>query len=335
MSKNKFTMEFGNFICKFGRKKGLLSMFDEVVSPAFFDKKMFRHYGDTKYFLYDVELVNLTKNKNEPVAGIVGRIIKDTLIEREQIFEESRGLVKDSRAIRSSPSAIFLLILNNHRLIYIKETRDAPTKETFGHTILNFLYKKHQIFINEQHEKLSANNKKITKTELKKTYPRPSLDIISLTSDGNIKNFINKYDTLKKIEIRFQNRNDEVDNDHFFEMFQKKQDAIKSDTSKLTHYNKDGLEKAEAIREVQDATAQGNQFVKLSGTDESGDKLDGNNEIFQLKKTIQGLTGTLVEDAANMYDSFVSLKKREMIKVLDDTERIKDIILSLINGIEK
>lgn len=333
MPKKTYIMEFGNFICKFGRKK-LLDFAESIVIPAFFDKKLYRYFGETRYFLYNVEFIDLTKNHDKPIAAICGRIIKDTILEREQVFDENKGLVKDSRAIKSSPSAIFLLILNNHRLIYIKETKDAPTKETFGNTILNFLRSKHQEFINNEYIKINSDDKKITKRELLKIYPRPSLDIIPLTSNVGIEEFIQKYNKLKKIEIIFKNRNDETDNNYFFEALQTRQDLIQSKNTKLTHYNKEGLEKEEAIKEVQEASSHGNQLIKLSGIDEDGDKLDGNNEEFQLKKSIVGITGNIEEDAANIYNSFLTLLESGTIKVKQDTTQIKDLISTIIGKLK-
>jgi hypothetical protein len=81
----------------------MLDMVDEVVFPAFFDEKMSRNYGRTNYFFYDVNLINLSKKKKTPVIGILGRIIKDTTLEREQIYKEGKGLIKDSRAIMTCP----------------------------------------------------------------------------------------------------------------------------------------------------------------------------------------------------------------------------------------
>lgn len=324
MPKKEMNMELGNFICRFGGSKVLIDLIDEIVLPAFLDKELIRTYGKTSFFFYDVELVNITKSKNRPVLGIVGRIIKDTTLEREQIYEEGRGLIKDSTAIRSSPSAIFLLILNNHRLIYLKETRDAPSKETFGQTILNFIRNKHKKFIDDKYEELNQNSEqeKITKKDLKNEYPHPSLEIVALTSDESIENFVKKYDLLKTIEIKFSDRNDETDNDPFFEQLQNKKDAIGSQTSTLKHHNKDGLAKDEAIKEIQDAAEQGNQIINLTGIDSEGDKLRGNNEKFQLKKTVDGLTGNIAEDAPKLYASFVSLVNDGIIKVAGDTDKV-------------
>lgn len=88
-------------------------------------------------FFHDVKPVLLDNSENK-VIGIIGRFIKDTTLVREQIFLDKQRIVKDSESIQSSPSSIFLLILNNHRLIYVKETKNAPPKDAFIKTLLSF-----------------------------------------------------------------------------------------------------------------------------------------------------------------------------------------------------
>ena len=153
MRRKKFNLELGNFICRFGSKKVLLDLADEIIIPAFTDPNLSRGFGKTKYFFHEVKLVAIPNTSQKPILGIIGRFVKDTTLEREQIFKEGKGLIKDSSSIKSSPSSIFLLILHNHRLLYVKETKYAPSKETFGHTALNFIRKKYSIFIDNEYEK--------------------------------------------------------------------------------------------------------------------------------------------------------------------------------------
>lgn len=155
MAERTLNMEMGNLICRFGSDHVLLDLAEEVVLPAFLTENQVRSYGSTRYFFHDVKPV-LLDNDADKVVGIIGRFIKDTTLAREQIFVEDRGLVRDSESIRSSPSSIFLLILNNHRLIYVKETKDAPPKDAFKSTLLDFLRESHERFINKTFENHKA-----------------------------------------------------------------------------------------------------------------------------------------------------------------------------------
>lgn len=335
MSDKSLSMEMGNLICRFGRDKVLLDMADEIVLPCFFDEKLVRTYSKTSYFFHEVSPVLLKDDASESVVGIAGRFIKDTTLEREQIFEEGKGLVKDSDSMRSSPSAIFLLILNNHRLIYVKETRDAPPKESFRSTVLSFLRDKHKEHIDAEYERLNAareedpNAVRVTKKELHEITPRPTLELIPLTSEDSIEEFVRTYSILKTIEISLSDRNDENDNDPFFEAMQKRKDAIGSTKTLIKHNNSKGLNKDEVIGEIAEATEQGNQNVKLSGVDNEGDILRGNNDSFQLRKPLEGLSPRPANAANDLYDSFVGLVESGLVKIPESSQKAKAIVKSL------
>lgn len=326
MSEKTLNMEMANLVCRFGGDKVLLDLEEEVVLPSFFDDSMIRIYDKTSYFFYDVEAVKF-KEKDQTVVCIAGRFIKDTTLEREQIFDRKKGIIQDSDTMRSSPSSIFLLILNNHRLIYVKETKNAPSKETFKSTLLSFIKIKHEQFINKEYEVNNVENtKKITKKSLYDTYPKPSLDLIPLTSSESIESFIRNYETLKYIEISLSDRNDENDNDPFFEQLQKRKDSLGSDKTVVQHRNAKGLDKERAISEVREATAQGNQKVKLNGVDSEGDVLRGNNEEFQLRKPLAGLNKTPSKAAIKLYDTFKSLVDDGLVNIPQTSQKAKKIV---------
>jgi len=335
MSDRTLNMEIANLICRFGDQV-LLDHIEDIVLPAFFDVNLVRRYEMTSHFLHQVSLVKLQENNNEVFVGLAGRFIKDTTLRREQIFEQGKGLVKDPGLMRSSPSAIFLLILNNHRLVYVRETRDAPTKESFKATLLAFLRKKHKDYIKKEYEKNKVERRKfpnlpkVTKRDLYEFLPNPTLDLIPLTSEDSIENFINKYNVLKTIEIFLSDRNDENDNDRFFEELQRRKDAIGSARSVVKHINNGGLNKEAAVKEVTEATLQGNQSVKLSGFDSEGDKLIGNNEHFQLRKPIDDLSDAPEKAAYDLYRSFIGLAEEGLIKLPPTSEKAMRIINSLI-----
>lgn len=335
MSGKSLSMELGNLICRFGRDKVLLDMADEIVLPCFFDEKLVRSYSKTSYFFHEVSPVLLNNDASDIVVGIAGRFIKDTTLEREQIFEEGKGLVKDAGSMRSSPSAIFLLILNSHRLIYVKETKDAPSKESFRSTLLSFLRYKHKEYIEAEYERLNAAREedpkaeRVTKKDLNEATPRPTLELIPLTSEDSIEAFVRKYRILKTIEISLSDRNDENDNNPFFEEMQKRKDAIGSTKTLVKHTNSKGLDKDEAINEIAEATEQGNQNVKLSGIDNDGDILRGNNENFQLRKPLEDLSSRPANAANDLYESFVGLVDSGLVKIPETSQKAKAIVKSL------
>jgi hypothetical protein len=81
-------VEVANFICRFGDDKVLLDLLEEVVLPAFNSNER-RSYGTTSYFFHQVKLVEI-KSANLPIWCITGRFIKNTVLQREQIFDEGK-----------------------------------------------------------------------------------------------------------------------------------------------------------------------------------------------------------------------------------------------------
>ncbi|MCL6272225.1 hypothetical protein M3P05_20085 [Sansalvadorimonas sp. 2012CJ34-2] len=328
MSKISLNMEMGNLICRFGNKKVLLDLVNEIVLPSFLDDSLVRSYSKTDYFFHNVKPVLLNEESDEPVVAVIGRLIKDTTLEREQVFEKGKGIVQKSGEMASAPSAIFLLILNNHRLIYVRETKNAPKMETFRSTLLSFLREKHKSYIEASYEEKKP--KKVTKNKLLEEIPKPTVELIPLTSGEGIEAFVKKYDVLKSVEISLSDRNDESDNDPFFEALQKRKDAVGSKKSTIVHNNSKGLDKEEVIVEISEATEQGNQVVKLNGVDSSGDVLRGNNEEFQLRKPIDKISSSNKRAANELFETFQELIEDNLVKVPKTSRKAKRIIGSLV-----
>lgn len=228
----KHQLEFANFILRFGDDRVLLDLAEEIVIPAFTSPDLERSYGETKHFFHDVEILNFGDDEH-PTLCIAGRYIKDTFVKREQVFNDATDrLVKDTDSLQTSPSSIFILILNSHRLMYFKETSYAPSLLTFQKTISVFLKQKYQEFIDLQHEQTG-----IEKSQLYREYDPPHLEIVPLTNEESISEFVNQYELLKTVEIKLLSTNNELDNNGFFEKARQAKDAVQSNVTTITHNN--------------------------------------------------------------------------------------------------
>lgn len=325
------TLEMANFICRFGEKLKLLDMFERTVYPAFFGGHM-RKYDRTKYFLYKPELILLEDRSDCPVLGIAGRFIKDTYLEREQIFDPSRGIIPDSQEMESAPSALFLLVLNTHRLLYVKETGGAPSIATFRSTVLSFLRDSHKSFIDAVFESNSNDRKndptvpKLTKKYIVQQFPHPTLEVIPLASEQSLEAFIRKYDLLRSLEIKLVEPNDEIDNEDFFQALRSRKESINSASTVLKHTNSKGLDKEETVEQLKAVASQGIQKIKMDGNDEYGDKLSGNNESFKIKTPVSIERREIDSATRQMYRSFIGLVEHEIIKVPEVSKRSEQIL---------
>lgn len=309
MSKRERQVELGNFVCKFG-KRNLLDYFDTVIHPAFFDKKLKRKYGDKEYFFDKVRIMTIDGR-----VLLVGRFIKDMILEREQVYNSSQGLVEDYERLQSSPSAIFVLILDIHRLVYLKETKFAPSLDNFKSTIESFIKIKHKYYIDKLAESSKLEGQKKTKSQLLSEHFPPSLELIPLTSAQGIEEFIRQYEVLSSVTYKFSDRNDEQDNEGFFRAVQKQKDDVGSRSTTVKHSSPEGLDKEAIIEEVQAATSQGNQKVVMAGKDSSGNSLRGDNNDFQLKTSIEISSNSPSRIARKMFSKFIQLIGDGVIQV--------------------
>jgi len=206
--------QFANFVCKFGDAP-MRRYLKEIILPAFTDDAQTRSYGEDTYFhFYEVQLDRI-RARDEEYSVIYGRFIKNTRVSRDQYFDNKRGLVKDRRELRSSPSAFFVLLVENHRLLYYSETPGAPELTSFKSTIQKFVYEKHEKYIDtlyaESKSPDAAAPNRTTKKALRERTPRPHIEIIPLSDPTSIGEFIDRYSVLKRVEFRIIDTNDEMD----------------------------------------------------------------------------------------------------------------------------
>jgi len=323
-------INFANFICRFGDEKVMIDLAEQIVIPAFMDREIERKYKDTSYFFLQTKIIDFSEKKNMPVLGIVGRFIKNTLLEREQIYDDKNGLIKDKKAIQSSPSAVFVLILNNHKLIYLKETANAPSMAELHSTIDKFIRKKHEKFITDTYKRLKHHNKKASKYDVYREYPVPRIKIIPLSSEESLKEFVQRYQTLTTVETTLVQKNHEVDLNGFFSQLRETMDAVGAKRTALKHTNtKDGLSKEKVVEQLSVVAGQGNTEIKLNGKDAQGDTLNGDNHNFKIKVPIDEVKETVEESAFQMFDTFNKLIKNKTIKIAETehsvNEKIKEI----------
>lgn len=322
--KNEYFYEIANFVCKFN-KHNLMDLYDEVVLPAFTTKDNWR-LKKGNFFFTDVQLIEL-ENKDEKTVAIVGRFIRDTVLKRDQVYDQNSGkVIHDPKTLRSSPSSVFVLILNNHRLIYLKETPYAPTLEMFRETAITFLRRRTR----DYSKTLLDDHKK----DFLINYGLPDLRITPLTSKKGLADFVRTYKVLQTVKITLKARNnDEIDNADFIDSLQERSEAVGSNSTTLLYQNKDeGLDKEKMIEQIQDTTKHTNQHVQLIGLSKENEVIKGDNENFKIVQSISDITLSDVKDVAiKLFDKIKKLKSDRTIH-LPRTEKVVQDKINKINA---
>jgi hypothetical protein len=326
----KHQVQFLNFICRFGDDLKLLDMLHEVVLPAFHTKEA-RSFSTTKYFFHKVRVVKL-EGGNDPVYGICGRFIKDTVLKREQVYDDSGELIQDYDTLKSSPSALFCLILNNHKLLYLNETSHAPSAGNFAATTQHFLKKSWTAYVNALHKKptLDESGNKVTKKNLREKFPPPNLEVVPLSSDATLRQFIDRFEFLKTVEVVLVDTNDEVDFDDFFKHAREIKDSMRAKETKLTHTASKNvsLDSEEAYDQINSVSNAGQARIELNGKDKFGDKLKGNNDSFKLKRELEEIhedPSLMAKDMYHAYQELVATGNLKPAQIADASDKLRGL----------
>ncbi|MCL5102956.1 MAG: hypothetical protein M1133_02415 [Armatimonadetes bacterium] len=324
-SRYKPHLEFANFICTFGSEV-LFDYLDEIVLPAFLDDTLERRYSETSYFLNGCSVV-LLEDGAVPVIGICGRFVKDTVLRRTQVWQPGVGLVPDEQSMNTAPTALFLLVLNNHKLVYLHETIHSPSLLSFERTVQRFLREKHKQYVRGLHEEYLQRGERATFFSLYEQHPPPSLDVIALSSEGDLEAFVNRFGQLNTVKVDLVNTNDELDNDPFFyDRLRRRKDDIDSVKTTIQHYNPKGLDRQNALEQLMPVSTQGNALVKLSGKDINGDDLSGSQDDFKLRVPQANLPVDDVDRIRRLFEVF-----REHVRA--GTIRLQHIAESAVSKI--
>lgn len=308
-SKVPGTISFVNLICRFGDRLVLLDFANEIVLPAFADSELSRKYGDTTYIFRSVDVIEIpsAEEARAPLLVVYGRLIKDTLLTREQFYTPERGLEREEGSLATAPSSFFALILNNHKLMYVPETGQAPALGAFQATLQYFLGIKYREYINARFQELRSGPEPTSKKQLYHEIPHPVVEVVPLASKESIQEFLRAFEKITRLEFRILPTNQEWQMGSTFEAIRQMRQSLDARDTKLVHQNPAGLDKQSATEQINEAAATGNAEVELSGTTPEGVRLKGNNRDFSLKAPVTGWPERDVDRAVrlvNLYNDY-------------------------------
>jgi hypothetical protein len=275
---------FANLTCRFGSDYFLLDFAREVVLPAFTDSGLRRSFGPTSYFFLDVGIVDVQVEGTEDLQlTVYGRIVKDTILTRSQVYSAESGLIADEDSMASAPSSFFALDLNNHKLVFLPETAFAPSIAVFASTLQNFMRRKHTAFVRALYEVAKHTDEPKTLESLFREYPPPDVEATPMANKGSIQEFLNSFAKLTHLEFRILNTNAEIQRQQTFRELREMKDQLRATKTKLVHDSKEGLDIGVAAEEIDASASAGNQAVVLAGTAADGTELRGSNDNFKLR----------------------------------------------------
>lgn len=330
--------EFGNYTLKFGDKKVLLDYFNEIVFPSFKERQYVRKMKDKgEYFFLDTKVIRLPSDNGQEVPAIAGRIVKNTTLKRDQKYTND-GIVVDPKELETAPTSVFVLLLENHRLIFCREVSGAPSIQNFESTSRSFLRKCHtefcEKFLIAKGAELGTTPPRGTKAKFLRENPRPDLRITPLTDNQSLEEFVKRFQVVEELVIKLLPTNqEEINNDEFWKDLGRRKNNLNSATATVRFANgKEGLASDEVVAQTSAATGLGNSAVKMCGHDIEGDQLKGNNEDFSLSVEVGTLPNSILKAGATLYGTFKKLSASGHIILPNLAADVLERVKTLVNG---
>ena len=327
-------IEFANFVCTFGDSgsNGLLSRFTEVVWPAFKSRAFVRKLKQGTIFFIDSEIVKVTDEDGQSWTILCGRIVKDTMLVREQVFRDQ--LIQDHKELRNSPSSLFFIFLENHRLMYVREVVGAPSLLTFGSTCTRIFNDRHKQFLRElkkqsRHEHaINPKRRILSLAELEEEHPFPLVRVTPLTDKGDLQQFIEKFERVERLSIKLLPTNhEEINNDQFWKKLDGIGHEVGSNPQVIFHdKKKKGLSPDVVVEQAASASEFGNAAISIRGTDLAGGVLKGNNTDFTHAVPAPEISRKIAVAAKTVANAFKQSLKSGLIKVPSATTQVVSMI---------
>jgi hypothetical protein len=327
---NTKTIHIANFICRFGDEQVLLDLAEEIVLPAFLERRE-RRYSTSRFFFDGIELVDFG-TKSSPELLIVGRLVHDTSLVREQVLQNG-ALVKDHATLASAPSALFALVLDTHKLLYLPETRYAPSIAAFRATAAYFIRMRHKEFLRAKLRSMKKAKQEITRAELLVKYPLPTIEVIPLSSEASLAEFLDQFKVLREIRIELVEPNDELDSEWLIKHMRATKGSLDATTGELAFKGTgDGLSRSAALKEISPIAEQANTKITFTGYDPNGDKLTGDNHHFKMGMPIEDVGSHPRAAGYDLYGAFRDKVKAGLLKVQEVGQNARQKLIRLSVG---
>lgn len=187
-------MYLANFNVTFGAKDDpLLEWLDEFVIPALTQGFKRKLSDRTKVMFEDVKIVDIG-NEEYVLQGV---IIKDTILDIYNEYDEENGLQDVEHHPKSAPYSTFVIFLKNHRMVLVRKQAGSPDLRLFASTIMDIF----RMYRREENKK--------RKVEGMDDLPNAIVSVRGITSHSSIEDFMKKVKKVKSVTFILKPRNNE------------------------------------------------------------------------------------------------------------------------------
>lgn len=299
-------VEVANFHLTFGRQE-LIDQLDTIVLRAFLKgtRQQFREQVKWRW-LHQVTFEELSSVQGKTPA-IIGRFVKH-IVYRSHQKEVDDVLKPDNQSLPTDPSSIFVLMLDTHRLLYLREFSESPKIDEFKNAMQSFLSLAHREFLREEKERLKAGGEKVTLEDLEKRIPSPELEVIPLANAIKSAELVQKLEIVKKLTIRLVKTNSEGISGELMADSAKFKGSLGARDFKIEASSPvEGLNKTTTSRVIRELADQGTADYEAIGDMKDGSYTRIVNETTAAKKPMPHVSKDVSAASHEMMGGFFAL----------------------------
>lgn len=277
-----------NFNATFGDKElPMLEYFEEIIYPAF-KSGFIRGKEDTlPYYFFDN--IVLKTYENDRVV-LCGNLIKNTELKRKTLLENGQ-ITSSPYTMETSPYSRFVIFLDNHRLILVKNESDSPDTRSFEATVKEVVNR----YIREENRrrKKEMDSVKDSRAEL---LPKATIRVIDTPSEEEIKKVISEAYKIVSLTLNFFPLNNDDDPSGLYENLRKELENLESRTGRVTF---NSPQSKEGVIKVLDQT-NGLADPNLKIRDENKNERKISKKDFKIQERIP-----LAKDLSEENDTYI------------------------------
>lgn len=184
----------------FGKSEDpMLQWLDEIILPAL-QAPIVRNASENTRFIFE----NCQVAELDGELVLKGVIIKDMVVDVMSEYTDAKGLVQTDKHFPSSPYSVFIIFLNNHRMMLVKNQTSSPDVRSFK-TSLKYTVRE---YITNENIKRKEKGAKLL--------PHVRLNISGIKTTQSVKDSLKDVEKITELSLQFFPLNSEWDLDPIF-----------------------------------------------------------------------------------------------------------------------
>ncbi len=297
------TMYYANFNITFGEKdEPMLSHFEDVIYPAFNDGLVRGSKEDSPVYSFnDVKI-----KEYEPEKYIlIGNYIKDTQFKIHTTILNGE-LTSTPSELPTAPYSRFIVFLNNHRMILVKNEPLSPDLKSFQRTVRSILSE--------------YTHKTNRESNQKNRLPNAIVNIVDMKLPGDIEQALSEISKIRRVQLKFFPLNGDSDSTPISKVMRERMQDLQANTSNI-EFNSPKSKQGVADL-VEETSALGLSTFTVNGTDRQGQPITIKEDTFTSNQKVTFGRDILEEDD-NIFIT-IAVKNDIITRVGNESQSIFD-----------